>query len=121
VGVLKMLLDYVSLGTREAGSPAPVDNTSWIFMQPDSHVYDAEIIQVFVSLFQRYVTPKFLLFEQNQADHRKLPDALKLAMAAVGGAYCCTIGAYSVAKAIFADARRLVLTAVRGPNPDRDG
>lgn len=110
-----MLLDYISQGSKRAESPMLEKCTAWIFTEPGSGVPDPEIIQVFISIFRHHVASKFLIFDQNQSDYSAPPDALGLAMAAVGGVHCHTPGAYSVAKALFSDARRLILTAVGGP------
>ena len=108
---LNVLLGYMNEVSSEGPSSRPQD-MAWIYKSPCTELYDIEMIEILLSLFQLHVTTTFPVFKHiNQPG--KLHEGLRLAMAAVGGIYCSTSGASVVAKALFSDARRLLLTFVR--------
>lgn len=115
-----MIQDYHRL---HSGVNTPVNGTrpqQWFSEPPSLQIYDNDIVDVFLNLATTCLSPTFRLFE-NFAISTNTRDELYLAMAAVGGLFSQVPGSFRVAKAMFHDARRLLLASVgiQRPRPLR--
>jgi hypothetical protein len=99
---------------RKSRAPSPSLNKAskmWYSAPPNMDDYNKDILRVFLNIFRRYIPETFPLFKdftvggQNRA-------AYTLAIAATGGLFCSVPGSAEVAKAMYNDARRLLLASV---------
>ncbi|PQK18089.1 hypothetical protein BB8028_0011g00180 [Beauveria bassiana] len=93
----------------------------WYSKLPTSTVPDAYVVNVFLNIFRRHIPPTFSLFrDMNLSDSPT--SSYYMAMAAVGGLFCSVRGSYDVARALYNDSRRILLTKVNctkeEQNPD---
>ncbi|KAM3471265.1 hypothetical protein MY5147_005943 [Beauveria neobassiana] len=96
-------------------------NCMWYSKLPTSTVPDAYVVNVFLNIFRRHIPPTFSLFrDMNLSDSPT--SSYYMAMAAVGGLFCSVRGSYDVARALYNDSRRILLTKVNctkeEQNPD---
>ena len=93
-------------------SPQPYLGVKRLLINPPSpEIYDQDIINTFLRIFATHVAPTFTSFVGFLVRDNILPE-LVLAMAAVGGLFCGVPQSFTVAKAMYNDARRILLTLV---------
>jgi hypothetical protein len=96
-----------------ASSPRRFQEQPRWLLDPPSRRHDPEIVNVFLNLFAIHVATTFTTFS-NFKITENTPSSLILAMAAVGGLFCKLDGSFRIARAMHNDARRIMLTRVRG-------
>ncbi|KAH8719106.1 hypothetical protein HC256_003727 [Beauveria bassiana] len=93
----------------------------WYSKLPTSTVPDAYVVNVFLNIFRRHIPPTFSLFRDMNLSNSPT-SSYYMAMAAVGGLFCSVRGSYDVARALYNDSRRMLLTKVNctkeEQNPD---
>jgi hypothetical protein len=90
-----------------------VDNDqAWQCSKPPSlEIYDRDVVNVFLNIFHDHIPAFFPIFKDNPPLDVNRPDYY-LSMAAVGALYCSVEGSYEIARAMYNDARRMILEAV---------
>lgn len=108
-----MMQEYFDRKSRPS-SPSPAKaNKVWYSAPPRLDNHNRDIIRVFHNVFRRHVPKTFSLFEDTTAISPKNQPAFTLALAATGGLFCTTPGSAQVARSMYDDARRMVLSTVR--------
>jgi len=111
-----------------SGAASPIQDSSpqtWFSEPPQADLYDSEVLDIFVGLAVAHLDGTFKLFA-NFAITDHTTTELYRAMAAVGGLFCRVSGSFKIAKALYHDARRLLLASVihcsaqEVPDPARD-
>ena len=98
---------------RRSGPPSPSSGRAkqtWYFTPPSLQIYDHDITSIFLENARTHLSKTFALF----ADFKvtlNTREELCLAMAAVGGLYCQVTDSFKIAKAMYNDARRLLLAS----------
>ncbi|KAB8067344.1 hypothetical protein BDV29DRAFT_92665 [Aspergillus leporis] len=89
-----------------------VDNDqAWQCSKPPSlEIYDRDVVNVFLNIFHDHIPAFFPIFKDNPPLDVNRPDYY-LSMAAVGALYCSVEGSYEIARAMYNDARRMILEA----------
>ncbi|KAH8696269.1 hypothetical protein BGW36DRAFT_408196 [Talaromyces proteolyticus] len=98
---------------RKSRAPSPSLNKAskmWYSAPPNMDDHNKDIVMVFLSIFQRHIPETFPLFKESTLGRQNLA-AFTLAMAATGGLFCTVPGSAEVAKAMYNDARRLLLAS----------
>ncbi|KAF7590092.1 hypothetical protein BBP40_003248 [Aspergillus hancockii] len=86
---------------------------------PNLELYDREVVNVFSNIFYDHIPAFFPIFNETAQPGAGRPDYY-LSMAAVGGLYCSVIGSYGIARAMYNDARRMILGAASSLVPDTE-
>lgn len=108
-----MMQEYFDRKSRPS-SPSPNKPSKvWYSAAPLLENHNRDIIRVFHNVFRRHIPKTFSLFEDTAITSSKCQPAFTLALAATGGLFCGTPGSAQVAKAMYGDARRMVLSTVR--------
>lgn len=105
-------LNYTNRHRDETQTCHVPQDTFWMHKNLHADCYDQDIINEFVSIFQSNICQTFPIFHETGSPGR-FQKELSLAMAAVGGLFCSIRGAFTVARSLFSDARRVLLTLVR--------
>ena len=88
------------------------DASQWLTTKPSIWNFDRVVINHFLDIFLRQVPPTLTSF-LGFVIRESTSEEEVLAIAAVGGLYSMTSGSQIMAKAMYADVRRLLLTRVR--------
>ncbi|KAJ4154904.1 hypothetical protein LMH87_000175 [Akanthomyces muscarius] len=83
----------------------------WYSSQPPRTSPDEFTTNIFLNIFRRHIPPTFALFEELDPSGAA-NSSYCMAMAAVGGLFCSTQGSYNVARSLYNDSRRILLTRV---------
>lgn len=85
----------------------------WYSAPPDLGHHNKDVLTVFHKVFRRHIPKTFSLFEDTTAATNSTNQpAYMIAMAALGGLFCTTPGSAEVAKSMYNDARRMLLSSV---------
>ncbi|KIW48009.1 uncharacterized protein PV06_00648 [Exophiala oligosperma] len=107
-----MMQEYFDRKSRPS-SPSPARASKvWYSAPPHIEDHNRDIIRVFHNVFRRHIPKTFSLFEDTAITSSKNQPAFTLALAAIGGLFCTTPGSAQVAKSMYDDARRMVLSTV---------
>lgn len=101
------LLRKVCLSTLTPDRP----EWMWFSSQPPRTSPDEFVTNVFLNIFRRHIPPVFSLFQEMDLSG-PANSSYYMAMAAVGGLFCSTQGSYDVARSLYNDSRRILLTRV---------
>jgi hypothetical protein len=107
-----MMQDYLDRKSRPS-SPSPAKASKVRYSAPpliENH--NRDIIRVFQNVFKRHIPKTFSLFEDAAVTSSKCQPAFTLALAATGGLFCTVPGSARVAKSMYDNARRMVLSIV---------
>lgn len=107
---IELIKDQLQHRSRASSPSQNAQNRAWYSAPPQLAVYDDDMIDVLLNIATKHISPTFTLFANFSAG----PDTLVeqcLAMAAIGGLYCCsgTPNKTKVAKMLYNDSRRLLL------------
>ncbi|KIW19369.1 hypothetical protein PV08_03664 [Exophiala spinifera] len=107
-----IMQEYFERKSRPS-SPSPVKVKKVCYSAP-AHIdnHNTDIIRVFHNVFRRHIPKTFSLFEDTTGISPKKQPAFLLALAATGGLFCTTPGSAQVARSMYDDARRMVLSTV---------
>lgn len=105
--------EYFDRKSRPSSPSLNKANKMWYSAPPSMNDHNRDIIRVFRKIFRRHIPKTFSLFEHTATASHKNRPAYILAMAATGGLFCTVPGSAEVAKSMYNDARRLLLTSVR--------
>lgn len=108
--------EYFDRKSRASSPSLNKANKMWYSAPPNINDHNKDIIRIFEKIFRRHIPKTFSLFEATNTTGCKNRPAYILAMAAVGGLFCTVPGSSEVAKSMYNDARRLLLTSVRSWN-----
>lgn len=105
-----MMRDHLSLKRSPSRSPPLVQarEQTWYSSPPQLQIYDDEVINTLLETFQQQFSTTFPVFTENCTAPKSIV-AMCLAMAAIGALSCDVAGSFKVAKALYNDARRMLL------------
>ena len=104
---------------RKSRAPSPTSskaNVMWYSAPPTLECYDATVVNIFLNISKKYISKTFSIFAEIEITPQTT-EHFCLAMAAVGGLFCLVNGSFRVAKVMFNDARKLLLTSVGPARP----
>ncbi|KAK4944569.1 hypothetical protein LTR10_016003 [Elasticomyces elasticus] len=104
--------EYFDRKSRASSPSLNKANKMWYSTPPNINDHNKDIIRIFEKIFRRNIPRTFSLFEATSTTGCKHRPAYILAMTAVGGLFCTVPGSAEVAKSMYNDARRLLLTSV---------
>jgi hypothetical protein len=105
-----MMKDY--LGRRQSpGRSSPSTQAreqAWYSAPPQLQIYDDEVIEALLKIFRHQFSKTFPIFAETKTAPESTVE-MCLFMAAVGALFCDVGGSFKVAKALYNDARRMLL------------
>ena len=105
-----MMKEHFQRRSRALSPTKIVDSHPWYSVPPRLQIYDESIINIFLNLARNHLADSFSVFAYFEA-MPGMRQELCLAMAAVGGLFCSVEGSNKIAKALYNDARRMLLAS----------